>query len=60
MSFSDLLARLRLSQKDAEIIFDRHEPIGKPTDMILPRRRWFRRKSKQPEIAPSLKQTIQR
>lgn len=60
MSFSDLLARLKVSQKDAEIIFDRHEPMGTPTDVVLPRRRWFRRKSNQPEVAPSLKHSILR
>jgi hypothetical protein len=45
MSISDLLSRLTLSQKDAEVIFDRDEPVGMPTDLVLPyvRRRWFRR-----------------
>jgi hypothetical protein len=60
MSFSDLLARIKLSEKDAEVIFDRHEPIGQTTDMVMPRRRWFRKKSQQPQVAPSLKQTILR
>ena len=44
MSFSDLFAKMKLSQKDAEIIFDRDEPVGTPTDIVMPRRRWFRRK----------------
>ncbi len=45
MSFADLFARMKLSQKDAEIIFDRDEPVGRTTDMVMPRRRWFRKKS---------------
>ncbi|MDQ2919979.1 MAG: hypothetical protein M3R10_08905 [Verrucomicrobiota bacterium] len=60
MSFADLFARMKLSQKDAEIIFDRHEPIGEPTDMVMPRRRWFRKKAQQPNVAPSLKHSILR
>jgi len=60
MSFADLLARIKLSEKDAEIIFDRHEPIGTPTDSVMPRRRWFRKKSQQSKVAPSLKHSILR
>ena len=60
MSFVDLFSRLKISQKDAEIIFDRHEPIGAPTDMVMPRRRWFRKKAQQREVAPSLKHSILR
>jgi hypothetical protein len=36
------LARIRRYQKNAEIIFDAEEPIGIPTDLVMPRRRWFR------------------
>ncbi len=43
MSITDLFSRLTLSQKDAEVIFDRDEPVGAPTDMVMPRRYWFRR-----------------
>ena len=43
MSLANLFSRMQLSQKDAEIIFDRDEPVGKPTDMVMPRRRWFRK-----------------
>ena len=60
MSFADLFSRMKLSQKDAEIIFDRHEPIGEPTDLVMPRRRWFRKKSQQLNVAPSLKHSILR
>ncbi|CAN5144192.1 hypothetical protein BH20VER2_BH20VER2_05660 [soil metagenome] len=54
MSISDLLSRLTLSQKDAEVIFDRAEPIGTPTDLVMPRvrRRWFRRAKVNGESAP--------
>jgi hypothetical protein len=44
MSFlAHLFRRVKLAPRDAEVIFDRHEPIGKPTDLVLPRRRWFGR-----------------
>ncbi len=43
MSFAKLAARLRLSPRDAEVIFDRDEPIGQPTDLVMPARRWFGR-----------------
>jgi hypothetical protein len=38
-----LLARIKRYQKNAEIIFDADEPIGAPTDLVMPRRRWFGR-----------------
>lgn len=44
MSFATLLAGLKLSPRDAEVIFDRSEPVGQPSDLTLPSRRWFRRK----------------
>ena len=28
------------------MIFDAEEPIGTPTDLVLPRRRWFRKPAK--------------
>ena len=43
MSFSDLIARMKRFDKNAEVIFDREEPIGMTTDLVMPRRRWFRR-----------------
>jgi hypothetical protein len=30
-------------RSDAEVIFDRDEPVGQATDLVMPRRRWFRR-----------------
>jgi len=43
MSFSDLIARMKQFDKNAEVIFDREEPIGMTTDLVMPRRRWLRR-----------------
>ena len=39
MRLADLIAKMKLSQNDAEVIFDRDEPIGTPTDLVMPRRR---------------------
>ena len=47
MRLAGLLAKLKLSQKDAEVIFDRDEPVGAATDLVMPRRRWLRRKQKE-------------
>lgn len=47
MRLADLLARMKLSQKDAEVIFDPDEPVGAATDLVMPRRRWLRRKQKE-------------
>lgn len=41
MNFARLFAKMKLSEKDAEVIFDRDEPIGAATDLVMPRRRWF-------------------
>jgi hypothetical protein len=41
--FASLLGRLKLAPRDAEVIFDRDEPVGQPTDLVMPARRWFRR-----------------
>jgi hypothetical protein len=38
-------SKMMLSPKEAELIFDRDEPVGRPTDMVMPRPRWFRRKN---------------
>ena len=48
MRFADLFARLKLSQKDAEVIFDRDEPVGAPTDLVMPHCHWLRRKNRKP------------
>lgn len=42
MKFASLFPKVMLSRRDAEVIFDRDEPIGAATDLVMPRRRWFR------------------
>jgi hypothetical protein len=44
MSLSELFANLKRYDRHAAIIFDEEEPIGRATDLVLPRRRWFRRR----------------
>jgi hypothetical protein len=44
MSFPELLAWIKRHDEDAAVIFDRAEPIGQPTDLVMPYRRWFGRK----------------
>ncbi|HEX8679822.1 MAG TPA: hypothetical protein VF683_07670 [Chthoniobacterales bacterium] len=34
---------MKRSKQNAEVIFDREEPVGKPTDLVMPRKRWFRK-----------------
>jgi hypothetical protein len=43
MSLTEILARIKRYDKNAEVIFDAEEPIGAATDLVMPRRRWFRR-----------------
>ena len=45
MMLAQFFSKMMLSPKDAEVIFDRDEPVGRPTDLVMPRPRWFRRKS---------------
>ncbi len=52
MSLSGLRAKMKQFDKNAEIIFDAEEPIGRPTDLVMPRRRWFRKKAA-PESLPT-------
>jgi hypothetical protein len=53
MSFSDLFSNNKRAQRNAAVIFDREEPIGRATDLVMPRRRWFRRKEKTTAAQPS-------
>jgi hypothetical protein len=46
MSFSDFFARMKRYEQNATVIFDRDEPIGRATDLILPDRRWFNRRAR--------------
>ena len=38
MKFADFFANPRRQEEDAAVIFDRSEPIGRPTDLVLPYR----------------------
>jgi hypothetical protein len=49
MTVADLINRMRRYEKNAEMIFDTEEPIGTPTDLVMPRRRWFRQSKPAPE-----------
>ena len=44
MTLAQFFSKMKLNQKDAEVIFDRDEPVGRPTDVVMPRRSWFKRK----------------
>ncbi len=46
MSFSDFFAKLKSYDENAAVIFDRAEPIGQATDLVLPDRRWFNRRAR--------------
>ena len=48
MTITGLIARMKRYEKNAEMIFDAEEPIGRPTDLVMPRRRWFRKKKPEP------------
>jgi hypothetical protein len=39
---ANFFGRVKLAPTDAEVIFDRDEPIGRTTDLVMPRRRWLR------------------
>jgi hypothetical protein len=43
MSLSDLFHKPRPADENATVIFDGGEPIGQPTDLVLPYRPWFAR-----------------
>ena len=44
MTLTEFLSKMKLNPQDAEVIFDRDEPVGRPTDVVMPRRYWFKRK----------------
>ena len=46
MSVTDFFAKVRRYDQNARVIFDRAEPIGQPTDLVLPYRPWFRRRQR--------------
>lgn len=43
MTLAQFFSKMKLNPKDAEVIFDRDEPVGQRTDVVMPRRYWFRR-----------------
>jgi hypothetical protein len=45
MSLLGLREKMKRFDKQAEVIFDREEPVGRPTDLVMPAKRWFRKKS---------------
>jgi hypothetical protein len=49
MSLANFLTTMKRYNKNAEVIFDAEEPIGAATDLVMPRRRWFRRTKPAPE-----------
>ena len=38
------LRGMRRFNANASVIFDEAEPVGQATDLVMPRRRWFRRR----------------
>jgi len=42
MSLTEFFAKLKRYDQNANVIFDDEEPIGRPTDLVMPRKRWFR------------------
>lgn len=51
MSFAEFFALVRRYNQNATVIFDREEPVGRATDLVMPHRRWFgRRRAK--KISP--------
>ncbi len=53
MSLAKFREKMRRSAQNAEVIFDPEEPVGKPTDMVLPDRRWFGRRRKGAPAQPA-------
>jgi hypothetical protein len=43
MNLTDFFAKLKRYDENANVIFDDEEPIGRATDLVMPRKRWFRR-----------------
>jgi hypothetical protein len=42
MSLTEFFAKLKRHDENAKVIFDDEEPIGRATDLVMPRKRWFR------------------
>lgn len=46
MSFLNFFTDVKQSEENAAVIFDRDEPIGQATDLVMPRKRWLRRRKR--------------
>lgn len=55
MSIADLLERMKRYHKNAEVIFDAQEPVGMPTDLVMPPYRWFHFRREKVSDAPQFK-----
>jgi hypothetical protein len=56
MSLAEIFAKVKRYDEHAAVIFDHSEPIGRPTDLVLPPARWslFRRRAaKEVSISPN-------
>jgi hypothetical protein len=43
MSVTEILARVRRYDENANVIFDEAEPIGRATDLVMPSRPWLQK-----------------
>jgi hypothetical protein len=46
MNWNHFLSKMRRYEGNAMVIFDEEEPVGRPTDLVLPHKRWFGRTKK--------------
>jgi hypothetical protein len=53
MSLTEFFANVRRYDQNAQVIFDRAEPIGQPTDLVLPPGRWRRWRERRKAIRQS-------
>lgn len=53
MSSSNVFQTLQRAEKNAAVIFDEGEPVGQPTDMVLPYRSFFARFRRRHSNAPA-------
>jgi hypothetical protein len=50
MNWNDFLNKMKRYEGNAAVIFDDEEPVGRPTDLVLPDKRWFGRKKNSQSI----------
>lgn len=46
MTWNQFLTKMRRYEDNAMVIFDDEEPVGRPTDLVMPYKRWFGRTKK--------------